>query len=316
MTPKLLRLTFIGFASALLLAGTIFALLLTGVRPAAQNQDPDRGQSLSHLDELVLATTTSVYDSGLLEELNRAFEEWLGMGVRVKVLAVGTGAALRYGREGLADVVLVHNRRAEDRFLEEGWGINRRDLMMNDFVLVGPPEDPAKVAGSKTAVEAFIKIAAAQALFLSRGDGSGTELKEREIWEQAGVVPQGEWYLTVGKGMGDTLIQADRMGAYTLSDRGTFIALRDKLDLAILVEGPLKGGDPMLANPYGIIAVNPARHPKVNYELAMAYIGFLTSPRGQKLIADFKVAGEQLFHPTALSAEPNFSQYLPREWRP
>jgi tungstate transport system substrate-binding protein len=288
----------------LVLAGAIFSLLSKSDRPSVQGL----------LRELVLATTTSTYDSGLLDELNRAFEE--RMGVRVKVLAVGTGAALRYGREGMADVVLVHARRAEDRFLEEGWGINRRDVMANDFVIIGPWEDPAGIAGSMSAEEAFTKIAEAHALFLSRGDGSGTELKEREIWERAGIAPGGEWYLTVGKGMGDTIIQADRMGAYTLSDRGTFIALRDKIGLTVLVEGPLKGGDPLLVNPYGIIAVNPARHPRVNYELAMAYIGFLTSPRGQEIIADFKKDGEQLFYPAALSEEPNFAQYLPQGWRP
>jgi len=297
MSAKLLRLIFIGCVSASVLAGAIFGLLSKSDRPAAQGPS----------GELVLATTTSVYDTGLLDELNRAFEEWMGMGVRVKVIAVGTGAALRYGREGLADVVLVHSRRAEDRFLEEGWGIDRRDVMINDFVIVGPPEDLAKVAGLGSAAEAFAKIAATRATFLSRGDGSGTELKEREIWEQAGIIPRGEWYLAIGKGMGDTLIQADRMRAYTLSDRGTFIALRDKLDLRVLVEGPLKGGDPLLANPYGIIAVNPGRHPRVNYELAMAYIEFLTSPQGQKIIADFKVDGEQLFYPAALGRELNLT---------
>ena len=302
MSAKLPRLIFIGCVSALLLAGAIFGLLPKNDRPSVQGL----------LRELVLATTTSTYDSGLLDELNRAFEE--RMGVRVKVLAVGTGAALRYGREGMADVVLVHARRAEDRFLEEGWGINRRDVMMNDFVIIGPREDPAGIAGLRSAAEAFTKIAEAHAPFLSRGDGSGTELKEREIWERAGIAPGGEWYLTVGKGMGDTIIQADRMGAYTLSDRGTFIALRDKIDLTVLVEGPLKGDDPLLANPYGIIAVNPGRHPQVNYELAMAYIGFLTSPQGQEIIADFKKDGEQLFYPVALSEEPNFAQYLPQGW--
>jgi tungstate transport system substrate-binding protein len=188
--------------------------------------------------------------------------------------------------------------------------------MANDFVIIGPREDPARIAGSRSAAGAFARIAVAQAAFLSRGDGSGTELKEWEIWERAGIAPSGDWYLAIGKGMGDTIIQADRMGAYTLSDRGTFIALQDKIGLVILVEGPRGDGDPLLANPYGIIAVNPARLPRVNYQMAMAYIGFLTSPQGQRIIADFKRGGEQLFYPIALSREPNFEQYLPQGWRP
>ncbi|MFQ6033625.1 MAG: substrate-binding domain-containing protein [Candidatus Bipolaricaulia bacterium] len=261
---------------------------------------------------LVLATTTSTYDSGLLERLNPVFEARFN--VRVKVIAVGTGAALRHGRDGDADVIIVHARAAEDEFLKGGWGINRRDLMFNDFVIIGPKDDPAGIRDSASAVEAFRRIAGSESLFISRGDNSGTNVKEQEIWERAGISPGGEWYLAVGKGMGDTIVQADQMGAYTLSDRGTFIALRDRISLIILVEGPIKGGDPLLINRYGVIAVNPARHPGVNYQMAMAYIGFLTSPQGQRIIADFKEDGEQLFYPTALSEEPNFAQYVPQGW--
>ncbi|MFQ6090279.1 MAG: substrate-binding domain-containing protein, partial [Candidatus Bipolaricaulia bacterium] len=195
---------------------------------------------------LVLATTTSTYDSGLLERLNPVFEARFN--VRVKVIAVGTGAALRHGRDGDADVIIVHARAAEDEFLKGGWGINRRDLMFNDFVIIGPKDDPAGIRDSASAVEAFRRIAGSESLFISRGDNSGTNMKEQEIWELAGISPGGEWYLAVGTGMGDTIVQADQMGAYTLSDRGTFIALRDRISLIILVEGPVKGGDPLLIN--------------------------------------------------------------------
>jgi len=263
--------------------------------------------------ELVLATTTSTYDTGLLDALNRSFEELLG--VKVKVIAVGTGAALELAKRGMVDLVLVHARPLEDRYLAEGWVINRRDVMFNDFVVVGPPEDPAGVKGAPTAVEAFRRIAAAGARFISRGDNSGTNFKEREIWRAAGIEPGGRWYLLSGKGMGDTLVQASLMGGYTLTDRGTFLAMRENLDLEIVVEGPVKGGDPMLMNPYGIMAVNPARFPDRNYVLAMAYIGFVTSPEGQRIIAGLTVGGEPLFYPTALREEPDFSEYVPRDWR-
>ncbi len=263
--------------------------------------------------ELVLATTTSTYDTGLLDALNRAFAELFG--VKVKVIAVGTGAALELAKRGVVDLVLVHARPLEDRYLAEGWLINRRDVMFNDFVVVGPPEDPAGVKGLTAATEAFRRIAAAKARFLSRGDNSGTHFREMEIWEAAGIEPGGKWYLISGKGMGENLIQASLMGAYTLTDRGTFIAMRKNLDLEIVVEGPVKGGDPMLMNPYGVMAVNPARFPDRNYVLAMAYIGFLTSPQGQRIIAEFTVEGEPLFYPTALKADPDFSEYVPRDWR-
>jgi len=264
-------------------------------------------------EDLLLATTTSVYDTGLIDRLNAAFGDKFE--VRVKVIAVGTGAALRLAREGNVDLVLVHAREAEDEFLWGGWGINRREVMYNDFILVGPPDDPAGVAGLTSVVEAFRCIAETGARFLSRGDDSGTNKRELSLWEAAGVPPSGPWYMESGKGQGDNLVQASLMGAYTLTDRGAFLSMRDRLQLRVVVEGPLKGGDPLLMNPYGVIAVNPAVYPDRNYVMAMAYIGFLTSPEGQRLIDEFRVDGERLFVPMALSREPRFEQYVPQDWR-
>jgi len=264
-------------------------------------------------EELLLATTTSVYDTGLIDRLNAAFGDKFE--VRVKVIAVGTGAALRLAREGNVDLVLVHAREAEDEFLWGGWGINRREVMYNDFILVGPPDDPAGVAGLESVVEAFRRIAETGTRFLSRGDDSGTNKRELSLWEAAGVPPSGPWYMESGKGQGDNLVQASLMEAYTLTDRGTFLSMRDRLQLRVVVEGPLKGGDPLLMNPYGVIAVNPAVYPDRNYVMAMAYIGFLTSPEGQRLIDEFRVDGERLFVPMALSREPRFEQYVPQDWR-
>lgn len=261
------------------------------------------------MPRLVLATTTSTYNSGLLSVLNSAFQKKYG--VLVEVHAVGTGAALRMARDGEVDLVLVHARGKEDRFLEDGYGINRRNVMYNDFVIVGPKDDPAGIRGMKSAVEAFRKIAQAKAKFLSRGDSSGTNAKELEIWKLAGITPSGEWYEKTGQGMGKTLTIASEKHAYTLTDRGTFLAYKGKLDLEVLVEGPVKGGDPLLANPYAVIAVNPKKYPDRNYELAMLYIGFLTSPEGQKLIAEYRKNGEQLFYPDALVDRENYNQYLP-----
>lgn len=271
------------------------------------------GGQVAAQEELVLATTTSTYDSGLLGKLNPLFEERFD--VKIKTIAVGTGAAIRHAENGDADVIMVHARGAEDEFMQAGWGVNRRDLMYNDFVIIGPPNDPVGVKGMEKATEALKKIAGSDSKFISRGDDSGTNKKELSIWEAAGVEPAGNWYLSIGKGMGDTIVQADRMGAYTLSDRGTYLSMKDEIDLDILVQGPVKGGDPILMNPYGVIAVNPAKYPSVNYSMAMAYIGFVTSPRGQEVIGNYTVKGEQLFFPDALSEEPNFSQYVPVEFR-
>ena len=271
------------------------------------------GVKVTAEEELVLATTTSTYDSGLLGKLNPLFEERFD--VKIKTIAVGTGAAIRHAENGDADVIMVHARGAEDEFLEEGWGVNRRDLMYNDFVIIGPSDDPVGIQGMDKATAALKEIAGSDSKFISRGDDSGTNKKELSLWEAAGVNPAGKWYLSIGKGMGDTIVQADRMGAYTLSDRGTYLSMQDEIDLEILVQGPVKGGDPVLMNPYGVIAVNPAQYQSVNYSMAMAYIGFVTSPRGQEVIGNYTVQGEQLFFPNALSEEPNFSQYVPTDYR-
>ncbi|ELY89717.1 substrate-binding domain-containing protein [Natrinema altunense] len=264
-------------------------------------------------EELALATTTSTEATGLLDEINAAFEERFG--TRVAANAEGTGAAIRSARDGNADVILVHARSREDEFMQEGYGVNRRDLMFNDFVIVGPSDDPAGAGDAGGAAAAFDAIASAQAPFVSRGDESGTHTKELVIWEHADNEPGGEWYQSLGQGMGETLTHANEAGAYTLADRGTYLS-RDDIDLEILVQGPIEDGPALLANPYGIMAVNPEIHSNVNYQLAMTYIGFVTSPEGQEIIAEFTANGEQLFYPEALSAEPNFQQYVPEGWQP
>lgn len=258
---------------------------------------------------LELATTTSTVDSGLLNVLHPPFEQQFG--AQIKVIALGTGAALRAGENGDVDVVLVHARPSEDAFIQAGFGINRRDVMFNDFIIVGPGADPAGIRGLTSAAEAFQQIAQSESTFISRGDNSGTHQKELAIWEQAGVQPRDRWYLSIGAGMGEALVQSSQQGAYTLSDRGTYLALRENLALEVLMEGPVKGGDALLFNPYGVIAVNPAHYPNRNYALAMAYIGYLTSPQAQHLIEAFTVQGESLFFPDALSQGPNFEQYVP-----
>ncbi|ELZ14374.1 molybdate transport protein [Natrinema thermotolerans DSM 11552] len=273
----------------------------------------DDGEGSIAGEELAMATTTSTEATGLLDELNAAFRERFG--TRVAANANGTGAAIRSARDGNADVILVHARSQEDEFMRDGYGVNRRDLMFNDFVVVGPSDDPAGVGDTEQATAAFEAIADAEATFVSRGDESGTHTKELAIWSEAGLEPGGEWYQQLGQGMGETLTNANESGAYTLSDRGTYLS-RDDLDLEILLQGPIEGGPELLANPYGIMAVNPEIHDNVNYQLAMAYIGFVTSPEGQAVIEDFTANGEQLFFPEALSEDPNFQQYVPEGWQP
>jgi tungstate transport system substrate-binding protein len=260
--------------------------------------------------ELVLATTTSTYDTGLLGELNPVFEE--SYGLTVKTIPKGTGASLRTARDGDADVILVHARNAEDEFMSNGYGVNRRDVMFNDFVVVGPPDDPAGIGGIKSATKAFGTIAEEKAVFVSRGDDSGTNKKELVVWDEFGVDPSGQWYREIGKGMGDTLVQASQTGAYTLADRGTFLSLKEEIDLVVHVQGPLKGGPVLLRNPYGVLAVNPAKYPDLNYQAAMAYIGFLTGPMGQSMIDGYTANGSQLFFPNAVAEDPDFAQYVPQ----
>ena len=264
-------------------------------------------------ETLTLTTTTSTYDTGLLNEIHADFEEQYG--VSVDAVAQGTGAALESARNGDSDVVMVHARSLEDEFMRDGYGVNRRDLMFNDFVIVGPKRDPAGIRGMDSATEALTAIAEAEAPFVSRGDNSGTHTKELALWEAAGTEPGGDWYQEIGSGMGEALNNANQQGAYTLSDRGTFISQRSEIDLVIMVQGPIKGGPEILANPYGVMAVNPAIHDNVNYDLAMAYIGWITSPDTQNAISNYRIDGDQLFFPKAVSKDPNFQQYVPEGWR-
>jgi tungstate transport system substrate-binding protein len=240
-----------------------------------------------------LATTTSTDNSGLLAELLPPFEAETGL--KVDVIAVGTGKALALGENGDVDVVLVHARPAEDAFVAAGDGVNRRDVMHNDFIILGPATDPAGISGMGDAARALREIARTQSTFVSRGDESGTHQKEKVLWADAGVTPSGRWYKESGQGMGAVLTMSNDLGAYTLADRGTYLSMKDKLRLRILVQG-----DPKLFNPYGIIAVNPAQHPHVNYRGAMRLIAFVTSPEGQRIIGRFQRDGEVLFYPDAV----------------
>ena len=243
---------------------------------------------------LVLATTTSTQDTGLLDALLPAFEQQTR--IQVKVIAVGSGEALAMGRRGDADVLLVHSKAAEDVFMAEGHGCARLDVMHNDFVLMGPAGDPARVRGAD-AVEAFKRIAAAAAPFVSRGDGSGTHVKEQGLWKQAGVDPQGQaWYVSAGQGMGETARIASEKQAYALIDRGTYLALAARLDLPVLCEG-----SPDLLNTYRVIVVDPAKHPQVHVREAWTFAKWLVSPKTQKRIGEFGVAryGRPLFVPDA-----------------
>jgi tungstate transport system substrate-binding protein len=250
--------------------------------------------SVSAEERLKLATTTSTDNSGLLNVLMPPFEKMFN--VRVDVIAVGTGKALTLGRNGDVDIVLVHARSAEDKFVEEGYGVNRRDVMYNDFIIIGPANDPAGVKKDNDAVKALKAISAKEAPFTSRGDDSGTHKREKSLWKEAGIEPAGAWYMETGQGMGATLQIADEKRSYTISDRGTYLAYKDKIQMEILVEGDIR----RLANPYGIIAVNPAEHPHANYIYAMALIGWVTSVEGQKIIAEYRRFGESLFHPSAI----------------
>ena len=241
---------------------------------------------------LRMSTTTSTENSGLLKVLLPPFEK--SCDCKVDVIAVGTGKALKLGEMGDVDVVFVHARTLEDKFVADGFGINRRDVMYNDFVIIGPKEDPAGVKQSKDAVDALSRIASKNAVFISRGDESGTHQKEKEIWKSAGITPKGGWYVEAGQGMGEVINMTTERRGYTLADRGTYIAYKKKTDLVTLFEGE-KG----LFNPYGVIAVNPKKHPHVKYDLAMKFIDFVTSMEGQGIIANFKINEEQVFFPNA-----------------
>ncbi len=242
-----------------------------------------------------MATTTSIENSGLLSVLLPAFEKRFN--IKVDVIAVGTGKALKLGENGDVDVLFVHAREAEDRFIRDGFGVNRRNVMYNDFVIVGPKDDPARIR-SNDVLGALKKIAGEKKFFVSRGDESGTHKKEKKLWEAAGMKPQGKWYLETGQGMGATLQIASEKRAYCLVDRGTYIAHSGKIELVILCEG-----DERFFNPYGIIAVSPKRHPYVNYTYAMTLIGWIISPEAQKIIRKYKKEGKVLFHPATYKQE-------------
>jgi len=244
---------------------------------------------------LILATTTSTQDSGLLDVLIPIFEKQTGY--FMKTIAVGSGQAMAMGQKGEADVLLVHSPAAEKKFVDEGYGINRRLVMHNDFIILGPPQDPAKIKGMKSAREAFKKMAAAGALFMSRGDNSGTHAKEMGIWKAAGLKVEGQkWYQQTGLGMGQTLNVAAEKKGYLLADRGTYLAMKKNLGLDILVEG-----DGILLNIYHVIEVNPAKWPKVNKDGAKAFADFMVAKDTQAIIKTFGIEkfGSPLFFPDA-----------------
>ena len=242
---------------------------------------------------ITVASTTSTEQSGLFKHLLPVFEQKTG--IQVRVVALGTGQALDMGKRGDADVVFVHAKSLEEKFLAEGFGVQRFDVMYNDFVIVGPKDDPAKVAGSKNAVESFQKIKNSQSPFASRGDKSGTHFAEVELWKVAGVdlvKDKGTWYRETGSGMGPTLNTASGMNAYALTDRGTWLSFKNRGELVISVEG-----DQRLFNQYGVMLVNPAKHPHVKKEMGQAFVDWVVSAEGQKTIAEYKIGGEQLFFP-------------------
>ncbi len=272
-----------------LLCGLVIACVLLFAAAAGAQQAP-AGQR-----NIILATTTSTQDSGLLDVLIPLFEKKTGY--FVKTIAVGSGQAMVMGQKGEADVLLVHSPDAEEKFMAAGYGVNRRLVMHNDFIIVGPAADRGGIKGTKSAGAAFKRIATAKALFMSRGDNSGTDAKEKAIWKAAGIAPDGQiWYQQTGLGMGQTLNIASEKQAYTLADRGTYLALRKRLDLVILVEG-----DRDLLNIYHVMEVNPARWPKVNAGGARAFASFMVSPETQAVIRAFGVDkfGSPLFFPDA-----------------
>ena len=241
---------------------------------------------------ITVASTTSTEQSGLFRHLLPLFEQKTG--IQVRVVALGTGQALDLGRRGDCDVVFVHDRSAELELVREGWFVNRRDVMYNDYVIVGPKSDPAGVKGMKDAVAALKKLSAAKAPFASRGDRSGTHAVELRLWQAGGIDPKGNWYRETGSGMGPTLNVASGMNAYALTDRGTWLAFKNRGELAIAVEG-----DARLFNQYGVMLVNPARHPHVKTAAGRAFIDWLVSPEGQAAIGAYRIGGEPPFFPNA-----------------
>lgn len=248
---------------------------------------------------ITVASTTSTEQSGLFGHLLPLFEKKTG--IQVRVVAVGTGQALDIGRRGDADVVFVHDATAEKKFIDEGHGVNYKQVMYNDFVLIGPKADPARIAGSRDVLDALKRIEAGKAPFVSRGDRSGTHAAERRYWKAAGIdigARKGPWYRETGSGMGPALNTASSMGAYILADRGTWLSFKNRGDLAVLVEG-----DKKLFNQYGIMLVNPAKHAHVKRDLGNAFIEWIASPEGQQAIAEYQIGGERLFFPNYRAAD-------------
>jgi len=244
---------------------------------------------------ITVASTTSTEQSGLFRHILPIFEQKTG--IQVRVVALGTGQALDLARRGDADVVFVHAKSAEEKFVAEGYGVTRLPVMYNDFVLIGPKSDPAGIAGSKDVLDALRRIRSSASPFVSRGDRSGTHMAEIELWRMAGIgieKDRGPWYRDTGQGMGPALNTASSMNGYILADRGTWISFKNRGDLAILVDG-----DKRLFNQYGVILVNPEKHQHVKKEMGQAFINWVVSPDGQKAIADYKIGGEQLFFPNA-----------------
>jgi tungstate transport system substrate-binding protein len=257
------------------------------------------GPALAQDQFITVASTTSTENSGLFGELLPKFQEETG--IEVRGVAVGTGQAIELARNGDADVLFVHHKPSEEQFVAEGFGVERHEVMYNDFVIVGPASDPAGIKGSKDVVDALTKIAAAQAPFASRGDDSGTHKAELALWEKAGVdvaAASGSWYRETGSGMGPTLNTAAGMDAYALTDRGTWLSFENPQNLEIVVEG-----DPRLFNQYGIILVNPEKHPHVKAELGQTFIDWVLSDAGQQVIAEFRINGQQAFFPNAKSGQ-------------
>ena len=264
----------------------VLSLLLLGLAPLAPRADDNF---------IIVQSTTSTQNSGLFEHILPLFTKKTG--IEVRVVAVGTGQALKNAENGDGDVVLVHSQPDEEKFVADGWGVKRYPVMYNDFIIVGPAADPAKIAGLKQAPEALKKIAEAKAPFASRADNSGTHKAELKLWGEAGVDPKassGTWYLETGSGMGATLNTAVGKQAYALTDRGTWLAFANKDDFKVLVEG-----DDKLFNQYGVILVNPTRHPNVKVKEGQAFIDWLVSSEGQAAIASYKIDGQQLFFPNA-----------------
>jgi tungstate transport system substrate-binding protein len=268
--------------------GIVIVLVLAALAAVWHLEERDAPEASQRVR---LATTTSTANSGLLEWLREVFEPQSGL--EVQVVAVGTGEAIERAKRGDADLVLVHAREREDEFVESGHGVDRRDVMWNDFVILGPPEDPAGIRGVADPAAAMVQVLERGATFVSRGDDSGTHIREKALWKRAGFDPmtREETYLRAGAGMGKCLEMADQKRAYLLADRGTYAAFKARLDLAVLVEG-----HESLRNPYGIILVNPQRHPHVNAEGARRFHEWVTSPEGQARIGAFEVDGEVLFH--------------------